>query len=132
MTPETTNTLTLCVLLFPWALWLAWEAYLLARRASVVRVKTISMVAKERGRHLSSVVYVWAGMAAHWWWPSKAFAPVWAGVLFWVLILPLLAHDVAAWRSDAQTWEPWRRFLFSPLLVLVLGFVSGKLLFPQA
>lgn len=132
MSPADTNTLTLGVLLFPWGVWLLWEIYVLIRRAKDVRVKTISMVALDKSRHLSSVVYLWGGMAAHWWWPSSSPAPVWANVVFWVLVFPLLAHDVAAWRSDIRDWEPWRRVLLSPLLVLALGFVAGKVLFPQA
>lgn len=131
MSPQATNTATLGVLLAPWMLFFVWEVYVLIRRAKDVHVKTISMVALDRGHHLSSVVYLWGGMAAHWWWPSEKFAPVWAGILFWTVLAPLLAHDIGRWGSDAKTWT-WERWVFHPMPVLAAGFVAGKLLFPQA
>jgi hypothetical protein len=131
MSFHATNTVTLLVLLAPWVLFLVWEVYVLVRRGSDVRVRTISMVAKEKGFHLSSVIYVWAGMASHWWWPSARPGPDWAAVLFWGLIVPLLVHDVVRWPVGHLFWPRRERVAFNPLLILVLGFVAGKVLFPQ-
>ncbi len=126
-----TDTLTLWILLFPWALWLGWEVYLLVRRGQGVRVKTISMVARDHGPRISSVLYCWSGMAAHWWWPGDHHAAVWGSIAFWALVLVLLAEDVYLWGIDVKWWPVWLQWQRKPVLILALGFIAGKLLFPQ-
>lgn len=125
------NSITVVVLLTPWALFLAWEVFVLVRRAKDVKVQTISMVALRKGSNLTSVVYVWAGMAAHWWWPSSGFAPAWASVLFWVAAMGLLVWDVAWWKRPVETWPRWAVWLKDSRIWVVAGLLGGLFLFPQ-
>lgn len=126
-----TDTLTLAILLFPWALWLGWEIYLLVRRGQGVRVATISMVARDRAVHLCSVIYAWGGMAAHWWWPGANHATVAGSVVFWIALVGFLIQDIVLWRTQAQWWPLWLQWQRKPILILALGFIAGKFLFPQ-
>lgn len=127
-----TDTITLWVFLCFWPPWLVWELVLLAlRRKSGAPPKTISMVARDRGWHLSSVVYLWGGLATHFWWPAQ-WATVVGSALFWGIAVALLAWDVYLWRHEVWAWPTWRRRLRQPLLWLVIGALAGHFLFPQA
>ena len=127
------NDATLLVFLCVWPLWLAWELVILWKRrpGTPTKPKTISMVSKDYGRRLSSIVYIWGGMASHWWVPAKAFAPLWMQILFWLLAGALLALDVMLWRWPVEEWPQWVRLARTPLLWLGVGFLAGRFLFPQ-
>lgn len=128
-----TDTLTLGILLFPWALWLVWEIFLLVRRGVLAKrhqniPKTISMVARDARFRLAGPIYLTAGMCAHWWVPWRAATDV-GSVVFWLIAMALVTWDVLLWRRELAAWERWARL---PLVWLALGFGSGLLLFPQA
>lgn len=127
----TTNAITLAVLLAPWALFLVWEIYVLVRRGQDKRVKTISMVARDYGHRLSSLVYAWGFMAAHWWWPSTFYAAPWASVLGWVVLVLLLIQDVFCWSHPRAEWPVWLKVQRHPVVILVAGLLAGVFLFPQ-
>lgn len=131
MAHETTNALTLGILLLPWVLWFAWEIFVLVRRGQDVRVKTISMVARDYRFKLVSVLYLWSSMASHWWWPAPAWAPAWLGVAFWVVSLVLVVWDVILWKTSVEEWPTWLKVVRWPLAWLALGFLAGHFLFPQ-
>jgi hypothetical protein len=127
------NTVTTLVFLSPWAVFFVWESVILYKRMKHRPLpKTISMVARDLRYHTTSVIYMWGGMASHWWWPSAEFAPVWAGVTFWCMGIALLIADILTARSHWGWWPDYLKTLKHPLLWLAVGFLSGKLLFPQA
>ncbi len=134
MSAETTNTATLIIWLFPWALWLVWELVVLWQRrpGSQTKPRTISMVARNYGHRLTVVVYLWAAMASHWWWPAAHFAPVWMGITFWAIPLALLFWDIGLWMKPLSEWPPWLWVVRNPLVWLGVGFLAGRFLFPQA
>lgn len=128
---ESVNRATLVVLLSPWAVWLCWEVCLLARRAGPgPKVKTISMVARDLRYHMTSVVFLTSGMAAHWWVPWRA-ATVAGSIFFWVNAALLLAWDVLLRDKPPETWAAWERLARTPWVWLILGAASGLVLFPQ-
>jgi hypothetical protein len=117
---------TLVVWLSPWAVLAVWEVVALVRRwRGAPGSPTISMVAQRYGYRLTSVAYLWCGMATHWWWPAAAWGPAWLAVAFWLVPVGLLAWDVATWPRPTTAW--WR----SPLLWGAVGAAAGRLLFPQ-
>lgn len=87
--------------------------------------KTISMVAKSW--RITTVVYLWAGCAAHWWWNGPTPTTVPGGILFWLIPVGLLVGDILEWKRP-DGFRPWYR---NPLLWLVLGALAGRFLFPQ-
>lgn len=121
------NTVTLVVFLAFWPVWLVWEIVILARRAQPGdKPKTISMVARDMGWKMNSLVYLWSGLGAHFWWNAAAWAPYLTGALFWVIFLVL---GVADWLFSATDARPWYR---TPVLWMAIGALSGRFLFPQA
>lgn len=126
-TDMTTNAITLIVFLAFWPVWLAWEIYLLIKRGEGVNVKTLSMVARDRGWQLNSVVYVYCGLAAHFWWTWKS-ATTLGIIVFWGIAGGRLIGDVVLWIafSDPQRW--WHR---NPLYWACFGILAGHFLFPQ-
>lgn len=126
------DTLTLCIFLSFWPVWLAWELFLIWRRRQPgPKLKLISMVARDRGWQLSSVVYTWNGLAAHFWWTGDTYATVWGSVLFWAIGVMLLVEDVVLWNRPVVTWPKWLRFQRWPLAIMALGLLAGHFLFPQ-
>lgn len=114
--------------------WLAWELLLLRWRATKELggiPRTISMIARDRGWQLSSMVYLWCGLASHFWIPSKAYAHPVAGVAFWAVGVALLGWDFSLAGTDRAAWPKWQRWARFPALVVALGFACGWLLFPQ-
>jgi hypothetical protein len=126
------DDITLLVFLGFWPVWLVWELVLLWLRSRPgEKPKTISMVARDRGHHLSSVAYLWGGLATHFWWPSEAWATVPGSVAFWVVALGLVVWDVDLWRMPVWAWPRWLVRVRAPLLWLILGGLAGRFLFPQ-
>jgi hypothetical protein len=127
------NTFTLFVFLGFWPAWLVWELVLLRLRALPGdKPKTISMVARDRGYQLNVVVYLWGGLATHFWWLGSTWATVPGAIAFWVLPLLLLVADIVLWNWPRESWPPWLRFARQPLLWLVVGALAGRFLFPQS
>lgn len=128
----TVDTVTFWVWVGFWPAWIAWELVLLRLRALPGdKPKTISMVARDRGWQLNSVVYAFGGLTTHFWWPSPHWGSVVGGVAFWVALLVLFGVDVALWPFSperAPRWALWARW---PLLWLVVGALAGRFLFPQ-
>ncbi len=124
-----TTTLILSLLYLP--LWLGLEIFLIARRGQGVRIGTISMVMRDRAAHMSSVVYLHGGMASHWYWPGDYPATVWGSIVFWVALLAFLVQDIYLWKVATKWWPMWLQWQRKPILILALGFIAGKLLFPQ-
>lgn len=128
----TINRITLGLFLgLPWAPFLIWELVLLYLRGKGIYVQTISMVAKDYGPHMNSVVYLWAGLATHYWWNGQAWATVIGGVSFWVIALLLVIFDVCLWPTDKANWAQWLTVLRHPGLWMILGALAGRFLFPQ-
>lgn len=127
------DTATLLITLSFLPVWLGLELVLLWRRrpGSPDKPKTISMVMRDRAWHLNSLPYFFGGMCTHWWVPAKQFAPVWAGVAFWVGLLGLIISDVVMWRHPVETWPRAYRWFRFPAFWLVIGAVAGFGLFPQ-
>jgi hypothetical protein len=128
------DTITAIVFLAVWPLWLAWELVLLRLRATAEGQppKTISMVARDIGWKSSCLVYLWAGLAAHYWWTGAAWGTVAGGIAFWLIAVALLVEDAILWRSPRDTWPLWLYWQRLPALWLALGLAAGRLLFPQA
>jgi hypothetical protein len=128
-----TDTLTLIIFLAPWAVWLAWEVVLIGLRATQPqKPKLISGVAKDLAWKLSSLVYVWCGLASHFWWTSPTWATVAGSVAFWLVLLVLLVEDLALGELTPEQyprWMYWQRF---PPFVMAAGILAGRFLFPQA
>ena len=125
------TTTTLVLFLSPWGIWLVWELWILWQRRSGHGPETISMVARDFGPRLTVLTYLWGGMAAHWWLPAKAFAPTWAGVLFWAVPVALLVWDLALIHSEPKDWPMWLRTVRLPPVWLAVGALAGRFLFPQ-
>lgn len=135
----TVNAITLVVFLAFWPAWLVWELVLLVRRANDVPdkpiTKLISMVARDIGPKASSVVYLWSGLGAHFWWTGQPYpgaADVIAAVLFWVLAVVLGVWDLTLLKTDRALWSRTLTVVRSPLVWLVVGLLAGRFLFPQA
>jgi hypothetical protein len=127
-----TDTLTLWIWLGVWPVLGAWELVLLVLRWRGRKVRTISMVAKDRGPHLTSIVYAWTAIPAHWWWNAPRWGPDWLAVAFWVIPVALLGWDIWTWREDAASWPRWKRWTRHPLPWMAAGLLAGRFLFPQA
>jgi hypothetical protein len=128
----TMDSITFWVFVLLWPVWLAWELVLLRLRAvEQDKPKTISMVARDLGWKASSIVYVWGGLATHFWWTAPGWAPAWSAVIFWFLAAALLVEDAALWGSDRSTWKGWVQVQRFPPLILGAGLLAGRLLFPQ-
>ncbi len=127
------NQITFWVFLSFWPVWLLWEIALLIMRGQgwAEIPDTISMVARDRGWHVSSVVYLLGGLATHFWWNSRKWASVAGSIIFWVVVLGLLGQDIYLWNSAYETWPIWLRIERWPLMWLGLGSLAGRFLFPQ-
>ncbi len=117
------NVITFIVLTFFWPIWLVWELVVLS-----ARTKTISMVARDMGPRLSSMVFLWAGLAAHFWWTAEAYAGVVGTVAFWGIAAVLLTWDIIL-HIQGRILAAWYR---KPWLWLAVGTIAGRFLFPQA
>ena len=127
----TTEATTLVLVFSPWVVWLVWELILIARRLHErPRPPTISMTMAARARDQLTLVYLWGGMATHWWAPWRA-ASVAGSLAFWLIAVGLLAWDVTRWAKPQwrPSWEAWARW---PPAWLILGALGGLVLFPQA
>ncbi len=131
-----TDSITLAVFLAPWALFLVWELYLLAVRiwgTTKPAPRTISMVARDYGWKLNSVVYTQSAMVWHWWWPGKSYGSTAGTIAFWGICAALLFLDAWVWLFKLNplefTFTRWLRF---PLLWVVVGALAAVVLFPQA
>lgn len=141
MTAADFDTITFCVWMGMWPVWLIWEIVLILLRkwwrpkdGARQLVMLISMVARDRGWQLNSVVYTWFGLGAHFWWNAAAWGPAWMGVCFWAGVVILFVCDIANWNSDVPRadWPKWRRWVRYPLLWMVVGTLAGRILFPQS
>lgn len=94
-------------------------------------VKTISMILRDNRNRLTGVVFALSAMPAHWWFPTMS-TYAWGTVAFWLLALGLFAWDVALWRKPPASWPGWVRVVRDSRAWVVLGFVAGLALFPQA
>lgn len=94
------------------------------------RVKTVSMVLRDRRQHTTSVVFALSAMPTHWWVPTL---PTYAAgtMAFWLLALGLLAWDVAWWRKSVAEFPAWARVVKDSRWWVLVGLVSGLVLFPQ-
>lgn len=121
---------TLIVLLSLFAILLVWEVVLLILRARGSRARTISMVARDYGSRMTFFVYLWSGLASHYWWNTAAWGSTWAGVTFWLIAVALLVTDIReAVSTKLNAPQPhWRH----PLVWMVTGLLAGHFLFPQA
>ncbi len=130
----TTDSITLAVFLSPLAVLLVWELYLLAVRiwgTEKPAPRTISMIARDYGWKMSSVVYAWSGLIWHWWWPGKAYGGVFGTAAFWALAVGLVVVDFGFWREDLALYPRSVRWFRFPLLWAVVGALAAILLFPQ-
>lgn len=127
------DKITLWVFIGFWPLWFIWEMALLIMRGTPGGEfpETISMVARDRGWHMAAIVYLWGGLATHYWWPTNTWATVPGSIIFWGIALLLLVQDVVLWNSDVSTWAKWLLWQRWPLMWLFVGLLSGRFLFPQ-
>lgn len=114
-----------------WPLFGIREAWIWWRKRRGLDGRWLSIVAKERGPHVSAVIFMWTSQPSHWWWPVKEWGPMWAGYVFWAIPLALLGWDVATWREDAGGWPGWKRYARHPILWMVVGVLAGHFLFGQ-
>jgi hypothetical protein len=134
---KTLDNITLGIFVGFWPVWLVWECVLLILRGAHPHELPglISMVARDRGWSLTCVVYLWSGLAAHFWVNAGGrYAGAWdavAAVSFWLIAVVLLAWDVALWRSDFVVWSPALRWARWPVAWMLFGTLSGRFLFPQ-
>ena len=132
------NRITLWIFLGFWPVWLVWEiALLIMRGAGVAQLPSlISMVARDRGWSLSSVVYLWFGLGAHFWANTDKVYPgatnTILSISFWVIAVALLVWDITLWRTDFVMWSPVLRWFRWPVAWMIAGALSGRFLFPQA
>jgi hypothetical protein len=128
------DTVTLIIFLSFWPVWMIWELILLWFRSDGQPVKTISMVAQGMGYRSSALVYLWSGLATHFWWPGPSWASVPGAVAFWVIALLLILEDlfllIAKIRQpDDLIW--WAKVQRAPPLLMAIGALAGHFLFPQ-
>lgn len=134
MTVETINAITLGLLLGTWPVYLAWEVYLLVKRAGGwPKPALISGVAKTQARRWNSLPYIWGGMGAHWF-LTHAWATVPGSIVFWVLLLALLVVDVVLLARGVayEVLPSWAKWVRHPAAAYLAGNVAGFVLFPQA
>lgn len=94
------------------------------------KVKTVSMVLRDRRYHLTGVVFALSAMPTHWWVPT--FPTYVAGtVAFWLLALGLQVWGVLWWRRPVETWPAWAVLFRDPPLWVAAGLLAGLVLFPQ-
>lgn len=105
-------------------------ATLIGRKVLGVRVKTISMLLRDRRYHLTSVIYVFSGLLTHCF-AVWRHATVVGSVAFWLVGVVLLVVNVWSWRRPVQTWPTWAVIASDPPLWLLVGALSGFVLFPQ-
>lgn len=114
-----------------WLVALVVELVLLWQRARKgPKPPTISMVLRDVRYHLTSSVYMLSGLLTHWFVPWR-HATVVGGVLFWLIALGLVVWDALLWRHPVETWPAWQRRARFPPMWLILGALSGLVLFPQ-
>lgn len=132
MSAPTADTISLLVVLAIWPVWLVWEIYLLWRRRPGAddKPRTISMVMRDRAWHLSSLVYLWLGLASHYWLPIGA-GSAFGGVAFWLIAVALVTQDALLWRHPVETWPRWLKVIRWPLAWMIIGALCGRFLFPQ-
>lgn len=128
----TVDTITFWVWLSPWFILGFWELYVVIQRLRGVKVKTVSIVAKDYGPKLASMVYTWTAMPAHWWWNAGRWGPDFLAWIFWIIPVALLVWDIFCWKEVPQSWSTWKRRARHPLTWMVLGPLAGRYLFPQA
>lgn len=128
---EAIDAATLWVWLGFWPVWLGYEIFLLIKRGQRVNVRTLSMVARDKGWALSSAVYLWNGLASHWWVPGLSWATVPGSAAFWLIAVALAIWDGALWGRPTWAWPAWQRWARFPALVMLAGLLAGWLLFPQ-
>jgi hypothetical protein len=130
------DTMTWWLMLGPWVfIWLPLEVWRLVQRKrrepGTPIPKLISQIMKERGWQMTGLVYVWNGMASHWWWPAE-WGAAWAGVLFWLILAAALVFDFLCRKIPVAEYPVWMRWARFPLFWMVAGLLGGRFLFPQA
>lgn len=129
----TVDTITFVLFVAIWPVWLVWELVLLRLRATQqTPPKTISMVARDLGWKSTSLIYLWCGLAAHYWWTGTDWGGVPGGIAFWLISVALLVEDVVLWKRPRETWPRWLYWQRFPAVWMALGLLAGRLLFPQA
>jgi hypothetical protein len=131
---QTINLVTFWVLLLALPVLGIWQTALLIMRGAGWKEipYLISMVARDHGHNLNSLVYAWCGLAAHWWWNAKGGSTTFGAVTFWVLLLALIVWDVSLWRTNPDAWPVWIQRVRQPEVWMVVAVLSGRFLFPQA
>jgi hypothetical protein len=107
------------------------EVVLLVLRRLGYRVRTISMIARDHGPNVASVVFVWNGLSAHFWLNAERGAGVLGSVLFWVIVAALLGQDWHLRKTLPRLWPTWLRWQRKPEVVMVVALLAGRFLFPQ-
>lgn len=107
------------------------------RPEGVSIAQTISMIARDRGWQLTSVVFFWTAMPFHWWlhlgigWASRG-----GTITFWGIVAVLLAWNLVTlalgWTTaPLEEWPAWLRWVNWPVFYLLTAPPAAAFLFPQ-
>lgn len=133
MTYERINEITFWVWIGKWPIWFVWEMLLLRWRRETINVKTLSQVAQRRAWQLTCAVYTDAYLLSHFVWTVEsdvAFATV-KGIIGWLFVPILAVYDGLLWKTPRIEYSVAHRWARWPLLVAIVGVLSGRFLFPQ-
>ncbi len=133
MTAAAFDSVTFTVWIGVLPVWFIWECLVLLYRSRDYKVRTISMVARDRAWQFTAAVFFWSAMPMHFWaplgWASKG-----GTVAFWSIQAALLTWNIATWKwtsAPLAWWPAWLRWVNWPVWYLVLGPLAAALLFPQ-
>lgn len=127
------DTVTFWLFMGIWPFLLFWELFVLFLRSKGLDVDTVSMVARDNALRMNSMVFVWCGLASHFWlnWGGRTYSSAIPAITFWVLVAGTLVLDIVLWNKPYDSLPKMLQIYRHPAFQMIWGIVAGLVLFPQ-